>query len=693
MHAGIDTGGTFTDLVAYDADARTLAVVKVPSTPRAPADAVATAVRELGPAAAGIRRIVVGSTIAINAILQRKGADVLYLTTAGFEDIPYIQRINRRHLYDLQWQKGEPLVRRSRTIGVRERVDYRGEIVERLGEDEIARVCNELERLIAQANEPAIAISLLFAYVNPVHEQLLIEAIERRFPSLPISASSRVAPIWREYERGSTTIADAYVKPIIAGFARALSHELRQARVTAPISLMKSNGGQLPADSAADHSSELVLSGLAGGLLAGKYYADLLGHLDVITLDMGGTSADVGVVHRGRISFSESYDIDWAIPIIGSFVDMTTIGAGGSSIAGFDRGGFLKVGPESAGADPGPASYGTGSTEATLTDANLVLGRLNPHFFLGGRMPLSVARARDAIRRIADGLGASLEDAAVAVIRMANENMANAVRLLTVDRGLDHREFDLLAFGGAGPLHAAELAGDLSIRRVLVPVHPGLTSAFGVMAANPRVDRRWTCSLTSETTTAAQLRDAFGRLVADAVDEVRSEGYEGEVQIARTVKMRYFGQNYEQEIAVPEGDVEDATIGGLVERFHSQHESFYGYAMRENVCELAQLNVTVQGLAEPPSLPPLSRGEAPSPSTVRGVYFAGDGWVESRIYFRDALAAGARIDGPAVVEELDSTTLVHPSQHLAVDNRGVLYLELANGQPSATGVLAERGSP
>jgi N-methylhydantoinase A len=675
MFVGIDTGGTFTDLIGYDPGAESIELAKVPSTPHAPAEAVTAAVAELGAAVSQIERVVVGSTIAINAILQRRGADVCYLTTEGFEDIPYIQRINRRHLYDLQWQKGEPLVRRMHTIGVRERVDHHGAVLEPLEATEIERVVALVREQVRVLPRPAVAVCLLFSYVNPAHEEALGRALAERLPDVPVSLSCRVAPIWREYERGSTTIADAYVKPIMVGFAGALTERLRAAGVHAPVSLMKSNGGQIPAHVAADHCAELVLSGLAGGLLAGKYYADLLGRPDVVTLDMGGTSADVGIVNDGEISYQESYDISWAIPIVGSFVDMTSIGAGGSSIAGFDRGGFLKVGPESAAADPGPASYGRGGREPTVTDANVVLGRLDPDYFLGGKMPLHPELARAAVGQVATRMGTDLEHAALAVVRMANENMANAVRVLTVDRGLDHRGFDLLAFGGAGPLHGAEMAAALGMRRVLVPVHPGLGSAFALMMANPRVDRRWTRALSSDTATTADLSEPFALLVREALEELRREGYEGEVAITRVARMRYLGQNYEQEIAVPDGEISDGTLELLVDRFHRQHEAFYGYAMRDASCELAQFNVTVHGLVRPPVLPELPPGDA-RPATVRPVHFADEGWLETPIYFRTELGAGAVVAGPAVVQELDSTTLVHPGQQLTVDRHAVLFLDL-----------------
>ncbi len=684
MRVAVDTGGTFTDLIGTGHGSDAIVIVKVPSTPRVPGEAVLSAMQQLGSPLSDLERVTIGSTIGLNALLQRNGAQVIFVTTAGFEDIPHIQRISRPHAYDLQWVKSQPFVERAMTIGVVERMDHLGQVVTALEHEEVRRVLNQVGVLVAKAERPAIAISLLFSYANPAHERSLAEALASEFPNISVSVSSQVAPVWREHERASTTIADAYVKPIISGYAEFLDRGLRASGVTAPIAMMRSNGGQSLIQHAADHSAQLILSGLAGGLLAGKYYADLLARPDLVTLDMGGTSADVGLISGGHLTLRESYDIEFSLPIAGSFVDMTTIGAGGSSIVGFDRGGLLAVGPESAGADPGPAAYGRGGLEATVTDANLILGRLDPNFFLGGRVPLHVDLATQAVARVAERLQSTLDDAALAIIRLADENMANAVRLLTVDRGLDHRAFDLLAFGGAGPVHAAGLAEALGMSRVIIPLHPGLTSAFGLLVATPRIDRRLTRGLnTAESTSpngiVSELAAGFGELVDGAVTEIRAEGYDGPVVVSRTVSMRYLGQNYEQEVALLDGEIDEAAIGALVDGYHSQHESYYGYAMRDNICELIHLNVTALGVTSPPSLPDIGRQSAPEPLGRRPVRFRGAGWLETPIYLRAALPAQFELVGPAVIQELDSTTVVHPNQHLSVDGHGVMFLKLNGG--------------
>jgi N-methylhydantoinase A len=457
LRVGVDTGGTFTDLVAVEEQTGRRHVVKVSSTPGRPADAVFEALRRLPAAPADLGFFVLGTTIATNCLLQRTGQRTLYLTTAGFEDIPFIQRIDRKGLHDLQWVKPLPYVLRRDCIGVRERVTHDGSVRTPLAETEIERIVEVVtERDRGAGDGVAVAINFLFAYAAPEHERRLAAALRAALPHIPVSASSEVAPLWREYERANTVIVDAYLKRLVGGFAREIGTGLAKLDIDCPAFVLKSNGGQLPTHAAARQPSNIILSGLAGGLIAGKYFADATGRSDAFTVDMGGTSCDVGVVVGGAIQSRQQYEFEWGLPIAVPVVDLTTIGAGGSSIASFDLGGLLKVGPESAGARPGPAAYGQGGTAPTVTDANLVLGRLNPDYFLGGEILLDGDAAHRALEPLAERLRLSLEHAALAVLDMAVENMANAIRLLAADRGIDYRRFDLIAFGGAGPLHAGD---------------------------------------------------------------------------------------------------------------------------------------------------------------------------------------------------------------------------------------------
>jgi N-methylhydantoinase A len=678
LRIGVDTGGTFTDLVLVDEDAAERRTVKVPSTPRRPADAVFAVLERAGadPAAAGF--FVLGTTIATNALLERKGCRTLYVTTAGFEDALFIQRVDRKSLYDLQWVKPRPYVARPDCFGVRERVAADGSVRVPLEVGEVDRVVGEVGRVAAEAGgEVAVAVNLLFAYANPEHERRLAEALRAALPGVPVSVSSEVAPIWREYERGSTVVVDAYLKPLVGAFADELDDGLEERGFRCPRFFLKSNGGQVPTGAASRQPSHLVLSGLAGGLIGGKHYADAVDAPDVVTLDMGGTSADVGVVVGGAVRSAAQVEFEWGLPIAVPVVDLTTVGAGGSSLARIDRGGFLQVGPESAGADPGPAAYGKGAEEATVTDANLVLGRLNANYFLGGELRLDPGRARAAVARSAERLGGSVEDTAQAIVDVAVENMAGAVRLLCAARGLDYTRFDLMAFGGAGPLHGAQLARRVGLRRVVVPPSPGLTSAFGALAADLRVDRRLTRLLRSDLAADGELAASVRRLVAETLEELAGEGAGGEPLVLVTVSARYLGQNYEQDVPVPV-DAGDGLVELVVERFHEQHRRAYGYRLDGTVVELVHLNATAIERRAPPPSPPLAPGRAPEPVALRPVYLGAAGWAETPIYRRPSLGAGATLAGPAVIEEVDSTTLVLYGQVVRTHESGCLILEEAN---------------
>lgn len=687
---GVDTGGTFTDLVVVDDESASVTTVKVSSTPNRPVDAVFEALARAPMSPRDVSYFVLGTTIATNCLLQRQGQRTLYLTTAGFEDIPHIQRVDRKTLYDLQWEKPEPFVARYDCFGVRERVAHDGSVRIPLDEEEIDRVAGLVERIDAEADTGvAVAINFLFAFVFPDHERRLESALRERVPHLPVSVSSQVAPIWREYERANTTIADAYLRRLTGQFAAELDQGLEERDLSCPRFLLKSNGGQIPTSRAARQPVNFMLSGLAGGLIGGKRFADLAGARDVITLDMGGTSADVGAVVAGRIRSRSHYDLEFGLPIAVPVIDLTTIGAGGSSIAGFDQGGFLKVGPESAGADPGPASYGRGAVEATLTDANLVLGRLNPDYFLGGELPLNVDRGTEAVRRVATTLRIGLEEAAQAIVEVASENMANAIRLLCTDRGLDYRNFDLEAFGGAGPLHAAQLARSIGLRRVLIPPNPGLTSAFGAQAAELRVDRRATRLLRSDLSSHEEFRGAVDEIAQTALAELESEGAVGELTLAVTVSSRYLGQNFELEISVPL-DADGNLIDLMTERFHEEHRRVYGYRLDGTVVQFVHLNATAFEHREPAPPPRLEPGERGEPVDVRPVYYKDDGWMDTTIHRRPALPAGVAVAGPAIIEELDSTTLVLRGQEARVLENGILLIEELRTQDREP-VVAEEG--
>jgi N-methylhydantoinase A len=678
VRLGLDTGGTFTDLIGLHDDGR-LVINKVPSTPQRPLDAIVNALSGLQADGAHLESLMIGTTVATNALLQRQGAQIFFLTTQGFEDVPFIQRMNRRYHYSLKWVKPTPLVERCNCVGVKERITYKGEVLIPLTAEELDAVGAAIDQRVQQygADSVGIAICLLFSYLNPAHELTLQQYLMERFPDLPVSLSHQVAPIWREYERGSTVIADSYIKPIIRNYVRSVRDGLGDAGFSCPWALIKSNGGSTTAEMAEAQPSSLLLSGLSGGLISGQYFARVADEPNALTLDMGGTSCDVGVVREGKIAYTTDFQIEWGLPVSIPSVDITTIGAGGGSIAWIDKGGLLRVGPHSAGADPGPVCYGKGGTAVTVTDANLVLGRLNPAYFLGGQLALDVDLARAKVRELGATLGLGEAEAAQAVLDIADENMANALRVLSINRGLDPREFALVAFGGAGPLHATGIARIMQMERVLIPIYPGLCSAFGTLLADLQVNRVVSTNVRSEKVAASTVEQGFGRLVAGALEELRQEGYRGEPHVERSISMRYWGQNYEHDVKLPDGPINDAVLNDAFREFHRLHEEFYGYSISGEVIELIRFNVTAFGPLPKPSLTvTLPAAAAHAPYDERPVYFPQRGFAPTPIYRRDQLAAGARLSGPAVVEAVDSTMLVHPGQELSVEETGLVRIHV-----------------
>jgi N-methylhydantoinase A len=620
---------------------------------------------------------------------------VVLVTTAGFEDNLQIQRIDRRGLYDLAWVKAQPFAAWRDTIGVNERVLADGTVRTPLVAEEIDRVAHLVKQLACQDENVSIAICLLFSYVNSDHEQALARRLEEDVPGLSVSVSSDVAPIWREYERASTTVMDAYVGPLVRKFAGSLGQSMSGGRVSGSHALMKSNGGQVPLQRSGQRPAELLLSGLAGGMIAGCHWARKLNVGRAITLDMGGTSADVGMVIDGQLKLSGLFEIEWGVPVALPIIDVTSVGAGGGSIARVDEGGMLRVGPQSAGARPGPACYSLGGLEATVTDANLVAGRLNPEFFLGGQLKLSPELAQKALGQLAGELAMSAEQAAAAVIGVAVNNMANSIRLLAVDRGHDYRDFDLIAFGGAGPLHAAEIAQYLGVRRVLVPPAPGLGSALGALIADARVDRRRTCVRRLDLPSAGDLATELQHLAKLAAVALADQaGPEAVIQVDTSVACRYLGQNYEQEVRTYQGhldrsfelavhlapEVSDFPTK-VADLFHDLHERSYGYALHDQPVQSVYLHVTAQVTSPTLELAsPSSASQLRHPQNRRTLATDGSE-IESKIRRRDMLSPSDFLEGPALIEEADSTTYVPPGATSHLDRGGCLVISLFGVAP------------
>jgi N-methylhydantoinase A len=671
---GIDTGGTFTDFVAIGEDGA-IVMAKHPSTPRAPVDAFMGVIRKSGLnyGEGEIQRITHGTTVATNAVIQRQGAPVVLVATHGFEDVPFIQRINRKSEYDLQWRKPQPLVRRRWCIGARERLNARGEAMLPLSEDAIDEVVAAIRRIREQEPIEAIAVCLLFAYLNPTHELQLMRRLATAFPSLPVSLSHNVAPIWREYERSSTVLADAYVKPLVSDYCQSLELMLAEEGVTGHCSILKSDGGTTLLSNAARRPIDILLSGLAGGIVGGRYWARQARIADVVTLDMGGTSADVGLIIGGQQRFTTEFEIEWGLPVAVPIVEVRTLGAGGGSVAWIDKGGMLNVGPRSAGALPGPAAYSNGGEEPTVTDANLVLGRLNAEFFLGGEIKLDNGLARAAVSRVAERIGSTVEETAAAILDIADENMANAIRLATIDRGIDPRDFALVAFGGAGPLHAVAIAQKLGIPCVLVPPHPGLVSALGAAISELRVEKVRTLATLSTHVTDAELTRQFAEMDQEARAELVAEGLSGEAAVTWKLSMRYFQQNYEQDVEFRHGE----GLGACLTRFHQLHHEFYGYSFPEQAVELVHLRLSVYELDRGGERGPQLREASPERSgggPGRRPGWEAGGQVQYSVYRRSELVSGAVLKGPAIIEEVDSTTFVPSDSALRVDESGSLII-------------------
>lgn len=648
--------------------------LKVPSTPHRPSEAVATALSRIPVPVEDVDVFVLGTTIATNCLLQRRGQRTLYVTTRGFEDVPFIQRINRPFLYSGSWQKPRPYIDPVDCVGVVERIKADGSVHQELTEAEIERVVTDLRsRFEAAKGDVAIAVNLLFSYVNPEHEQRLTRRIQEVLPDVPLSVSSVVAPVWREFERGLTVIVDAYLKRLVSTFALELDELSTEQGLTCPPFLLKSNGGQVRSARAAAAPVNLIISGLAGGMIGGADAARAAGAQDAITFDMGGTSADVGLIINGALRSSQEYEFEWALPIAVPVVDIATIGAGGSSLATFDRGGFLQVGPASAGADPGPACYDRGGSQATVTDANVVLGRLNPQYFAGGELGLRADLAATAVRDIALRLNGNLEEAAEAIIDVAIVSMSNAIRLLAAERGVDYRRLQLIAFGGAGPLHAAALARAVGMAGVIIPSDPGLVSALGTISADRRVDRTVTRILRSDYADGVQVRKVAMEAAVSALAELREDGEVAKPVVTVSVHARYLGQNFEQAVSLPLDDNTDL-LKLTVQRFNEAHERTYGYHIEGAVVELVNFIAVAFDPSEAISTPRLPTSPNPGPTEVRRVHFGSSGWLATPVFRREQLPVDERIAGPAIIEESNSTTIVLPGQQLVIHHSASMVI-------------------
>lgn len=651
MRVGIDIGGTFTDLVAATDDG--IVVHKVSSTPSDPSEAFATALGRLDGDVDEIRH---GTTVATNAVLTRTGADIGFITTHGFRHILQLARQDRPSLYDLRVERPAPVVAPSRCVAVRERLGPRGEVMTRLDDDSVR------EALRAIAGVEAIAVTLLHAYADPTHERRVAELIREVLGDVAVSLSSDVLPEFREYERASTTALNAYVQPKVARYLRRVESSAR-----ARVGVMWSGGGVRGIAQTIERPVHTLFSGPAAGVLGATWAAGACGFGDLVTIDMGGTSADVALVDDGRPEVAEESSID-GLPFRTPSLDVISVGAGGGSIAWVDEGGALRVGPASAGADPGPACYGRGGTEATVTDAQVVLGYLGDEGLAGGELTLDRRAAEAAIDRLAAQAGVEQLDAAEGVLRVVRATMARAIRSVSVERGKDVRRYALVAFGGAGPLHATALARELSMTTVVIPPAPGALAALGLLVASHRSDASVSKPTVADPARDAELRAVLGDLTSRVLAELASEGVEAaDATIEHHVDCRYEGQSHELRIAVSDGP----SFGALISSFHDAHRTRYGFERPGVPVECVTFRAAAVGPMADVHIKALERGDAAEPVATRRL--AGG---EVPVFARDRLPAVARIEGPAILSELDSTTWLGRGDVAAVASNGALVVEV-----------------
>lgn len=660
----VDVGGTFTDVCVLDQSSGRLEVAKVPSTPN-PIDGVLAGVAHAGVDLNGVALFCHGTTVATNALITRRLPQTAMVTTRGFRDVLEIRRGTRDDLWDAYKDNASPYVRRRDRLEVTERIDCEGNVVEAFDEEE----ARDVARILARRGVEAVAVCFINAYANPEHEDRMAEILREALPDAAISTSSGVLPEIFEHERFSTTVANAALSPLVSGYVNQLGQRLEEDGYDGDLLILHSGGGVMTPAAVEKLSVRLAASGIAAGAVACQHTAGLCGYPNAIGLDMGGTSTDISLVHDGQLRTTNEWFVEYGYPICFPSIEVLTIGAGGGSLGTIDRAGSLRNGPQSAGSVPGPAAYGQGGVEPTNTDANVVLGRLGTQL-AGGEMTLAYEPAEQAIRtRIAEPLGLSVPAAADAMLQVANANMADAVRLMSLQRGYDPREFVLVVFGGAGALHGAALAKELSIPTVVVPPRPGAWSALGCLMVDIKHDLSTMFLASVDDADPDEIEAAFAKLEDEGRALLEDENVPADkVRLERSIAMRYLGQWRSMDVEVDRPLVD---LDAAVERFHAEHEREFSYRRDDAPVELYRLQLTVIGETERVQLPREDeRDDAalPEPVVERDVWFDGEEAPRrTPVFHRDSLPAGLQFVGPAVIDQLDSTTLVPPGVLVEID--------------------------
>jgi N-methylhydantoinase A len=689
---GIDIGGTFTDGVVITSSGE-MHIFKTLSTPADSSigmfDCLSRAAVKFGlnlPEFLGrVELLVHGTTVATNTMLQYNGAKTGLITTKGFRDALEMRRAHKENIWDLSLAPPPLIIPRYLRLGVTERINYAGEVVTPLDEEEVRAVARQLR----SAGVGAIAVCTLFSFINPVHERRIREIILEEFPECYVSISSDILPQVREYERTSTTAVNAYVGPILGRYLRNLQDKLCAAGLKHEVLITQSNGGIMSASYGAEHGAATLLSGPSAGAVGGMFFAAQLGMPNLIVMDMGGTSYDVSLIKDGAYALTTEGEVARyriALPMI----DIHTIGAGGGSIAYLDKGRMLRVGPQSAGADPGPACYRKGGTQPATTDANVVLGYINPEYYLGGELAIDSQAAAAAIRtRIAEPLGIALTEAAYGIYRLVNTNMADATKVVSVEKGHDPRDFALVAAGGAGALHGSKIAEIVGIPRVIVPKTASVFCAMGMLESDLKHDYVRTMWAPLDSLDLAQLNHVFNQMEAEARCTLADEGIPpGRVRVERGMDLRYIGQHHEVPVTIPEGEITCHTLPEIAARFHAAHQRLFLYSEPDSPLE--SINVRVSGMGGIPKTPLASwpaggRDSTPALKGTRQAYFAeAGGWVDTCIYEGNELRAGNRIAGPAIVEEVTTTIVICPHDVAEIDRLGNVVIEVG-GQRMGNG--------
>lgn len=660
---GIDIGGTFTDLVVIDKETGELKSVKVASTPPNHALGIFNALEKADIDMKNVSYFVHGCTVATNIVVERKGAKVGLITTKGFRDILEIMRCDREFHYYLQWEKPEPLIPRNFRLEVRERMDYQGNVLIPLNEDDVRQAA----RFFKKEGIEAIAICTMHSFVNPIHEKRIEEIVKEEYPEVYTSISSRILPEIREYERTCTVAMDAYVKPEVNNYTQYLVDNLKNKGLQQEMMMMKSNGAIMTPKMAMDVPISTIGSGPAGGVIGATMLGD-----EILTCDLGGTSFDVCIITKGQPLLSTEKDVTWGMPLRIPQIDVLSIGSGGGSIAWIDSGGLLRVGPESARSVPGPACYGKGGTNPTITDACLILGLIDPKYFLGGEMKVDVNLSKKAIEeKLCKKLNMSIMEVAAGIYKVAVADMVEAIKMASVERGFDPRDFTMVPYGGGGPLFASKLALELQVPKLIYPRNPGVFSAMGLLCADVQFDQSQSYLVSEKDVDLEKLNHILEDMEKKCKINLSEEGYSNNLEVIRTADMRYTGQNFEVNAQVPKGKITGEKLQELVHNFHKEHEKWYGYMMDDAPAEIVNLRVSVKAKQSVKPEYKVSKTKTDLKDAEKGVrnaYFGDDhGFVECPIYQRDQLCVGHVIQGPAIIEQIDTTIVIYPEYEAKID--------------------------